>query len=191
MNKLIAKILFFGFATFSMVSCIHIVGEGSSFRGLYSYYEREKKQNPDLFVKDNNGRCDIKNDHRVHLINGNTLKECLKNKEQAVVYIWTINCHSKVCIPLDNLQKLCDEKKVDLYVVAEYYDAAKMKLDYNIERPIFGIDTEHYHSNLTSKYLKSFLKDLTQKENTTGRYLYFNKDSLVQDYDSFEFIEKL
>lgn len=169
-------------------SCIRIIGEGSSFRGLYSYYDKEKKANPNLFVENSKEICTIKNNGLVYLINGENLKACLASEKKAIVYIWTPNCHSSICIALNTLQEMCIKKNVDLFIIAEYFDSSYMKKKYDIKRPIFGIDTNYYKSNLTDKYRSRFVKDLTEKEEITGRYLYFEKGRLSQSYESSEFI---
>ena len=67
---------------------------------------------------------------------------------------------SKVCIPLNVIQEICNKKNIQLYIVAEYYDLELMNKEYNISSPILGIDTDYYKTNLTSKYVKNFIKDI-------------------------------
>ncbi len=159
-----------------------------TLQGLYSYYNKTKSKNPQLFVKPNatESICTLENtkEPKVYVINGKLLKECIQNKD-ALVYIWPPKCKSDVCYPLHLIQKKCDEKHIDLFIVAEYYDYKLMQQTYKIKRPIFGIDTKYYRTNLTSKYVARFNFDLIGKK-TTDRFIYFKKGIFKKSDYSFE-----
>ena len=161
-----------------------------NFEGLYSYYDRVKSKNPSLLIKPNinSSICKLKNVDTPHIyvINGASFKECADKYDSAVVYIWSPKCKSKFCYPLTLLQKECNNKKVELFIVAEYYDNEFMELDYHLNRPIFGIDTEYYNTNLTSKYRSKFLYDITSKNDIAGRFIYFKKGSFIKSFNSIE-----
>lgn len=181
--------LFFAISVFLMLSC----SINGSFQGLYSYHKKTKKSSPYLLVKTNSwdSICSLsKNDvGKIYVINGADLRECLENKkEDAILYIWGPKCKSPVCYPLNVLQQICDENKLELYIIAEYYDAELMQMDYIIERPIFGIDTEFYKTNLTSKYLSRFLGDLIPNKDIQelNRFYYFKKGKYINSFESIE-----
>jgi hypothetical protein len=165
-----------------------------SFRGLYSYYNKTKKENPNLLshLNASDAVCDLteKSTPQVYVINGIALKKCLSGLENALVYVWKPNCKSALCYPIEVIQQKCGTKNIDLFIVAEYYDAAQMNHAYDLSRPIFGIDTKFYGSNLTNKYLSRFIRDLTgRKDSTDTFYYHFNKGRLVNTgvdvYDLF------
>ena len=163
-----------------------------SFQGLYSYYSKTKSKNSQLLFKPTISTpiCEInKSDTpRVYVINGINLKECIKTTEKAIVYLWAPKCKGKFCYSLNSMQQKCDTKKVALFIVAEYYDSELMQVNYNVSKPIFGIDVEYYQSNKTSKYLSKFIYDLTSKWDLVGRLIYF-EDGLFKK--SFEPIEEI
>lgn len=136
-----------------------------TFQGLYSYYKKTAKVNPNLFINDNNAMCEVTADSRkIILRTGQSLKNCIKDYGKTVVFLWGPKCKSRICPSLDILQRRCKEKGLELFIVAEYYDNPLMTKEYDIERPISGIDTKYYRTNLTSKYTARFFSDLTGKE---------------------------
>lgn len=162
-----------------------------SFQGLYSYYKVTKKTNPELFVTDGI-HCELKNVGipKVYLTNGFQLKKCINTAEYAVVYLWSPKCTSIQCIPLEIIASKCKNEQIQLSIVAQYYDADTMSKTYNIEEPIFGIDTKYYRSNLTPIYLKKFIADLTSKTNPENKkFLLFKKGQFINSFDSFDTLE--
>lgn len=169
------------FLLLSISSC-HISG---NFKGLYSYYNDAFHKNPNIFVHHKNTACPSLNDDKVHIINGVLLKNCLKQKPKTLVYIWAPRCQSKICLPLETIQEYCDANNLELFVTAEYYDLELMEKNYRIKNPIFGIDTDFYHTNLTSKYLGEFLKDLNVLSIKQGnRYYYFEYGEYIDSQQS-------
>ncbi|GGW75501.1 hypothetical protein DFQ11_1254 [Winogradskyella epiphytica] len=184
-NKYIITIILLNML-FLNTSC----GIKGGFQGLYSYYNKSKKINPNLFIIPDPLKtiCELtKSDTaKVYLINGKDLKKCLDKKQDVIVYIWGPKCKSKICYPLDILQEMCNENNIELYIVAEYYDVKLMEINYNIENPIFGINTKYYDSNLTSKYLTEFIKDLTLQDNIENRFFHFKQGNFINSFESIE-----
>lgn len=172
---------------FFLLSSCRING---SFQGLYSYYNKSKKTTPDLFLTptSTNSICTLVNSDnaKVYVINGTQLKNCLEKEKDAIVYIWGPKCKSKICYPLETLQRECDENNIELYIVAEYYDSNLMSFIYNIQNPIFGIDTEYYNSDLTSKYVAEFIHDITSQNNIENKFYYFKDGTFQYSFNSIE-----
>ncbi len=159
-----------------------------NLKGLFSYYGKTKSTNPSLLINANafSNICNQSNfdSPKIVIIDGLTLKDCLKKYKNAVVYIWKPKCRSKFCYSLNLLQQKCISQKLTLIVVAEYYDATIMSIHYNLEKPIFGIDTEYYKTNLTHKYLSLFLQDITNQKNISGRILKFSNGEFINAVDT-------
>lgn len=101
------------------------------------------------------------------------MRECIGLHQEAILYLWKPKCRGSYS--LQTLQKKCDSLKIELFIVAEYYDKM-MQVSQGIKRPIFGIDTRYYQSNLTSKYVLSFIRDLISNPDTnTYRDFYYFK----------------
>jgi len=180
------KIIFlFAIVLLSINSC----SVNGTLQGLYSYYNKTKSINPKLLVKPDSSIliCELENPKtpKVFVISGDKLKKCISNNN-VLVYIWPPKCKSKVCYPLHILQKKCDEKNIDLFIVAEYYDNELMQQNYAIKRPVFGIDTKYYKTNLTSKYVAKFNLDLIGKKDITDRFIYFENGIYIKSDYSFE-----
>ncbi len=84
------------------------------------------------------------------------------------------------------IQEQCNNKNIDLYVVAEYYDCNKMDKAYDLNNNIYAIDVKYYKSNFTSKYVSRFKFDLTLQKNIEHRFLMFEKGVFIKSYESFD-----
>jgi hypothetical protein len=189
MKKYFHNIVLIFFTSLLFFSCT-IKG---NFKGLYSYYDKTKSEKPELLISlnDSTSIFHLKQSTvpKIYVINGSQIKECINNSRKSVVYIWGPKCSSKICIPLEILQREANTKGVELYIVAEYYDTEKMEMKYDIVNPIFGIDVKYYKSSLTSKYLSKFIYDLIEKEDiSNNRYFYFEEGNFINSYNSIDLI---
>ena len=124
---------------------------------------------------------------KVIIINGLVLKTCIEeSKKTSLVYMWSPKCTGKFCPVLDLIQEQCNNKNIDLYVVAEYYDCNKMDKAYDLNNNIYAIDVKYYKSNFTSKYVSRFKFDLTLQKNIEHRFLMFEKGVFIKSYESFD-----
>jgi len=159
-----------------------------TLQGLYSYYRKVNRGNPDLFITINDSIdfCEVKASavSKILLLNGKNLNKCIKKYKKSLVYIWSPNCKSQYCYSLEYLQKICNEVNIELFIVAEYYDMHYMSIDYNLERPIIGIDTKYYKTNITSKYLTKFISDLTDGIEISDRFIYFANGYFAKSFKS-------
>lgn len=172
--------IFFLLVSLLLSSCVI----NGNFQGLYSHYTKTCKENPELFPERDSSQslCNLErnNSPSIYLINGIELKACLSQYEKSMVFIWGPNCHGKYCFSPTVVQRVCTEKGMELFIVAEYFDNEKMSIDYDIKRPIFGIDFKYYKTNRTSKYLEKFKADLTGTDTTNGRILYFENGKFIK-----------
>ena len=118
-----------------------------TLQGLFGYYKTTKSEKiVDLRYFSANTDC-IKPSFdtlTVVVANGKEIKDCLKNYEHSIVYFWSLKCRRPICYPLNLLQKACLEKEIELFVVASYYDSETMSKNYDLVRPIIGINTGYY-----------------------------------------------
>jgi len=146
-----------------------------SFQGLYSYQEKTAERAPGLIQKPIVPICSLVqlNTPVVYAINGIALRLCLEQSGKALVYVWRPKCSSDLCIPPHILQTYCDERQMELFVVAEYYDYETMTLNYPLKRPIFGIDCDYYETQLTKQYIALFMSDLFGPHMKAEEHFYF------------------
>lgn len=160
------------------------------FKGLYSYFRDTQNKRPDLFItldsSDTLNLNSAKENNKIYIINGLQLKKCLRSNNKSIVYFWDLNCKSKICYPLELIQAHCKKNNLSLFVVATYYDAEIMSFNYELDKNILAVDTKYYKSSLVNKYLTKFLKDIDSKliYEDLNRYLYFERDTFVNDYRS-------
>lgn len=160
-----------------------------SFQGLTSYYNKTKSESPNLLIKlkDSATLCDTEYTDSIKIIvtDGRRLRNCIKQYDNLIIYFWSPRCKSKSCLSLESIQNYCYENGIELFIVAEYYDSNYMRINYNLKRPILGIDTKYYRTNLTSKYLKLFIYDLTSTKDIYEDYLYFNNGKYIKSSSAF------
>lgn len=167
-----------------------------TLQGLFSYYNKTKKESSISFKRINSIRDSsiLESDSSIVLLaNGKELNDLLQKHEKSVVYIWAPKCKSKYCYSLNLLQETCRQEGVELFIVAEYYDSYYMSKQYAIRHPLIGIDVKYYNTNITSKYLSEFIFDLTKgafkydvKNNVYCNFLSFNNGKFERAFMSIE-----
>ena len=163
-----------------------------SFQGLYGYYHKTIKENPNLVTKYNSETdCDLAIENKVISINHINLKNCLNQHSKTLIYIWKPKCKSEFCYALNIIQDRCLKNNVELYVVAEYYDSKLMSIDYNLQRSIYGIDVEYYKTNLTEKYLPLFINGLTSSELVHENFIFFENGNYKKTFQKINEIDAL
>lgn len=163
-----------------------------SFQGLYSYYHSTKKAKPSLIEKyDAAKACQFENHKKVIVIHHEDLKNCLKQNHKSLIYIWKPKCKSEFCYALNSVQNRCLQNNIELFVVAEYYDAALMDTDYLLKKPLFGIDVEFYNTNLTEKYMNLFVSGITSNQSIEGSFIYFIYGKYEKSFKKINEIDEL
>ncbi|MDR2011083.1 MAG: hypothetical protein LBQ22_11460 [Bacteroidales bacterium] len=182
------------FLCFILIICQSCTINGS-LQGLYSYYNKTDKENENLFQKIDSHEvlCEIKNDQtpKILITNGDILKKCLQEKENSIIYIWSPKCKSGMCYPLDIIQRECNNNGIELFVIAEYYDSEFMNKSYDINCPIIGIDVKYYKSNITSKYLSLFIRDLTQQNDIHDQFIFFEEGIYIRSFNNIDTLSVL
>jgi len=163
-----------------------------SFQGLKSNYPKAVKEKPELFIHSDGSSDFCANPplyrNKVAVIKAAELKNCM-TEPLNIVYMWDPKCPGSACISLNASQHTADSIGADLFVVAQYYDVEMMDLNHAIKHPILGIDTEHYRSDWTDKYLNAFLEDFLKKKTEGGRgrkFILFEKGDFKGRYHRIE-----
>lgn len=154
-----------------------------SLAGLISYQEKVSSASPGLIKTPSDNICGLEQGSppAVFAVNGKQIRSCLSELSQSIVYIWKPKCTGIACVSPDYIQQFCRQRKISLFIVAEYYDAELMNYQYKTDRPIFGVDCNFYNTAYTQRYMKRFLADLlpNSKGAETGSFYLFHKDSLI------------
>lgn len=167
-------------------SCIKIKGE---LKGLYSYFDKTDKLYPGLLAKPSgNPVCSLiqAETPKVYIINGKQIHDCLARSENAALYFWQPLCHGEFCYAIDVVQRECNKKNLDLYIVSEYYDGESMNRQYTITHPIFGIDIKYYGSSLCDNYVPKFMEDVTGKKIRNVKFIVFKNGSVQRIFNRIE-----
>ncbi|PZF72463.1 hypothetical protein DN068_14040 [Taibaiella soli] len=164
---------------------------------MYSYYQKTKEKKPGLLQHPETGVdiCSLpypKDSPVVYVIKGTDLKKCIQKSKQTVLYLWSPKCQSPVCYSPNIVANKCSNIGADLFIVAEYYDSDLMSLKYSLKKPVYGIDTRYYGTDLTDKYVAKFLRDLdsTLVRSESHRYFYFVDGKFKASYRSLDSLAK-
>ncbi|MBK9726517.1 MAG: hypothetical protein IPO86_00270 [Saprospiraceae bacterium] len=177
-----SKKCFVIFSIFSFSNCFI-----TNTPGFYSGYSKltEEQKKSIIFVEENTSFCDLKNDQRIYSISANQLLKCLKRNQTSIIYFWSPNCHAKSCISLVAAQKYCDNNNYTLYIITEYYDLEKIKIQNNVSLSMLAVNHEYYKTDYCNKYVDLFTKEIVKNKKLTkpelhNRFFVFKADSLVK-----------
>lgn len=181
------KIVMSFIVLFFCCSCVSVTAE---LKGLYSYQNKTNRVYPGLLKRQplDAPLCTISKTAAPQVIisNGKQLRECLLRSERAVLYIWKPLCKSEFCYAINVVQRECSKKKIDLYIVAEYYDGPTMNQDYQIDRPLFGVDVDYYRSSLCDVYIPKFMNDLIGTSERENIFVEFRNGAYTRTFDRLE-----
>ncbi|PWH81224.1 hypothetical protein [Brumimicrobium oceani] len=157
-----------------LTGCIVIV---PNFTGLKSGY---KKLSPNQkarikFVNDREELTYLNKNDTIYAITSNHIKTIIENeKSDVVLYLWSANCSSEVCHPIEYVREMCSSKNQKLIVVMEYYDFELVSFQNteSLDFPLFSINTKHYETDFCNKYTKRFITDLLNKGKLKDEELY-------------------
>ncbi len=128
---------------------------------------------------------DVSNDS-IYKINGQQLREELKNHPKSIVYLFSNGCSSEFCRPLSVYEDYAIKNGYQLFLIMNGYT----NLDATLKQPISGvlyvIDNDYYKERLNHKYTRYFENDLANKPlnekrgKYSGNLYFFQGDTLVQ-----------
>jgi hypothetical protein len=154
--------------------------------GFYSGYKKllPAEKEKVIFAKAGTEICKLPAQENVYAVNAALLSECLSQNDTSVIYIWSPDCHSEVCISVSAARYYCNKNNYKLYVVAEYYDLAKMTAQNAGEGVVYTIDHKYYRTDYCNAYQKRFVTELNKgtrlgKEDKFHRFLFFKKDKFI------------
>lgn len=162
-------------------SCV-IVNTPGFYSGYKKLPDNEKAQV--LFADYQDPVCNKANDKKIYAITGVQLLQCLQANDTSVVYIWSPNCHSDVCITLNAAQYFCNKNGYKLYVVMQYYDFQMLNKQRTDGQAVYTINHKFYGTDYCNKYVRLFTKDIIgdtkqNKDDKYNRFLFFKKNKLI------------
>ncbi len=164
-----------------MTSCIQVKGFNNDYKRLS---DEEKKSV--VFVEESKKICDLPQDSAtIFAVNGKQLRECLKENDTSVVYMWGPNCKAEHCILIAACQEYCDTRGYKLYIVADYYEMEVMNAQNVADEPILIANHYYYDRLYANALMRLFRADLLGREpgkEETGwcRFMIFNGDQLME-----------
>jgi len=181
--KAVPKILFLiSFISVLLYGCI-ITRTPGFYTGYNSLNENDKENI--VFINNDSSICKLNDHDKIFAVTGKQLRECLKNNDTSIVYIWAPDCHGQSCILVSACQQYCSSKNYKLYVVAEYYSIKKMQLQNVCDFPMLIANQRYYKKEYVDKLYRQFNKDLTDGEILKNeiqyyRFLVFKGDKFIK-----------
>lgn len=151
--------------------------------GFYSGYSKltEQEKNNIVFTEPDLDISNLQNDGKIYAISGTQLKNCILKEQKSLVYFWDPYCHSQKCYSVDLMQEFCEKNGLALFVISEYYDSEKMKVDVLKlkQYPMFSINEKYYKTRYCNRYCTLFVKDLLSNQ-------IYKKDDIYSSFFIFE-----
>lgn len=172
MRKILILLFFIGFTT----SCI-VQGWTNDFETL-----SESQKNRVKAIENFRNL----NKEFIYKINGQQLKEELKNRSKSIVYIFANGCTSDYCKPISVYEDFALRNGYSLFLIMAGYTNLNETLKQPISNLLFVIDNDYYNERLNYKYYRYFKNDLLNKplqekqREYRGNLYFFKGDSLVQ-----------
>jgi hypothetical protein len=122
----------------------------------------------------------------IYKLNGQQLREELKNHNRSIVYLFSNGCTSELCKPLSVYEDFAGKNGYQLFLVMNGYTSLNETLKQPISGVLFVIDNDYYNEKHNYKYTRYFENDLTNKplkekaKQYDGNLYFFRGDSLVQ-----------
>lgn len=152
--------------------------------GLTNDFSKLTDEEKNLIVT-NTDFLDLKN-KKIHVVNGQDLKNEFKKNEKSMVYIFTNGCPSDYCLPMNSYENYAVENNYKLYLVMSGYGNLQSALQQNFNSPLFAIDYSYYDTKFRSVAVRKLENDLrgrplNYKEKIyEGNIFFFEKDKLVK-----------
>lgn len=149
---------------FLLTSCISIQGLTNDY-GKLSEQQKELISPLESFENLENGK--------IYSLTAKQLKSELNQHEKALVYVFTNNCVSKYCLPMNVYKGFAETNGYQLFLVMNGYANLNLTLDQMVEIPYFSIDNEAYGVSMRAKYTNYFENELMDlpKETKHKEYL--------------------
>lgn len=93
---------------------------------------------------------------------------------ELVIYLWSPNCSSSYCYPLEYIHEICLQRNQKLIIIIEYYDMSQIesqKLD-KLDFPLFSINSKFYGTDFCNRYVNLFFADLLNMKKVPEEILY-------------------
>ncbi|MBT4339723.1 MAG: hypothetical protein HOD63_14115 [Bacteroidetes bacterium] len=180
------KTIFLPFILLLFSSCI--VTRTPGFYIGYNQLTDSEKQNIEIVDQDS-CICNLGKNGKIHVINGEQLRDCLKSNDTSIIFKWGPNCSSKSCILISACQDYCSLKNYNLYVIADYYDIKKMQSQNVSDFPMLIANHNFYKRQYANSLNKKFINDVLNgqsinKENMYNRFLLFKGDKLIKSMNN-------
>jgi hypothetical protein len=139
---------------FVLITSCQIYGITNDFEKL-SEYESSLVKELDSFSNTQS--------RNIYKINGQLLKNELKNNKKSIVYIFANGCSSKYCVSLTYLENYAKDNGYKLYMIMSDYAFLYLTLKQDFTSPLYSIDQEYYGTKFSSKSSRMFVNDITGK----------------------------
>ena len=128
---------------------------------------------------------DVRTDF-IYTINGQQLREELKNHSKSIVYIFSNGCSSDLCKPIEVYEDFALRNGYKLFLVMNGF----ANLDATLKQPhssvLYVMDNYYYNEKLNYKYSRCFENDLMnrplneKRRAYVGNLYFFEGDTLMQ-----------
>ena len=122
----------------------------------------------------------------IYKINGQQLREELRNLAKSIVYIFSNGCSSDLCKPISVYEDYASRNGYNLFLVMNGFANLDETLKQTFSNVLFAMDNYYYNENHCYKYSRYFENELTNKPLNEknkiflGNLYFFHGDTLIQ-----------
>ncbi len=122
----------------------------------------------------------------IYKINGQQLREELRNHSKSIVYIFSNGCSSDLCKPISVYEDYALRNGYDLFLVMNGFGNLDETLKQTFSNVLFAMDNYYYNEKRCYKYSMYFENELINKPLNeknkifSGNLYFFQGDTLVQ-----------
>lgn len=117
---------------------------------------------------------------KVYFITPEQLKTALANEDQSLIYIWAPYCTGSKCYSLETIREQAAALQMKLYVVAEALNQTLIEAQTNNTSILFSMHLNDNKKRSNEMYKKEFIKNLTEQNEQSGRYIWFQNGKFVK-----------
>ena len=151
-------------------SCVQlVVPKLSETPGFYSGYKRlSEKDKETIFFLSSDKKIDnvCIDKNKIYAVNAKQLQEYMAQFDSCLVYFFSSNCHSEVCVLPSACQQYCFDNGYKFLLIFEHYEAPTIHdILLSIENYSFSINTNYYKTDYCPKYIRKFQQELSNGSN--------------------------
>lgn len=117
------------------------------------------------WLSENDTLTDSPNDGNIYAVSASQLHSLIKRYPQSMVYLWTPSCPGNTCFSLSAIQQQCNERGLELFVVATSFYEIFSQNTVLIKHPVVITNERIYKKSSFEDATRQFVQELLGEKN--------------------------